>query len=69
MIGLDPAGAWAPADVLALMVERCGVSPDPGYTRGPDTIDPDRTIERLEAMAARLRDAAESVAFAPEVTR
>jgi hypothetical protein len=59
LLGLDPEGAWTPADVLGLMAERCGVSADPAYTRGPDTIDPDRTIERLEAMAARLRMAAE----------
>jgi hypothetical protein len=58
LLGLEPEGRWTPADVLALMVERCGVSPDPEYTRGPDTIDPDRTIERLEAMAGRLREAA-----------
>ena len=57
LLGLEPEGAWPPADVLALMAERCGVSPDPAYVSGPDTIDPDRTIERLEAMAARIRAA------------
>jgi Phosphatase len=59
LFGLEPTGAWTPADVLALMAERCGVNPDPGYRRGPDTIDPDRTIERLEAMAERIRTAAQ----------
>jgi len=59
LFGLEPRGAWTFADVLALMVERCGVNPDPDHTRGPDTIDPDRTIDRLEAMAARIREAAE----------
>jgi hypothetical protein len=58
LFGLDPEGAWTPADVLALMAERCGVSPDPGHTHGQDTIDPDRTLDRLDAMAARLREAA-----------
>jgi hypothetical protein len=59
LFGLEPQGAWTPADVLALMAERCGVSPDAGHTRGQDTIDPDRTIDRLDAMADRLRVAAE----------
>jgi hypothetical protein len=59
LFGLDPAGSWTPAEVLALMAERCGVSPDPAHTFGPDTIDPDRTLDRLDAMADRLRAAAE----------
>jgi hypothetical protein len=59
LFGLEPVGAWTPADVLALMAQRCGVSPDPEHTSGQDTIDPDRTIDRLEAMAARLRQAAQ----------
>lgn len=41
-------------DVLRCLAERVGMSPDPAYTAGADTIDPDRTIERLDAMAARL---------------
>ena len=59
LFGLVPQGAWTAADVLALMAERCGVSPDPEHTSGQDTIDPDRTLERLEAMGARLGQAAE----------
>ena len=59
LFGLQPSGRWTADDVLALMADRCGVSPDPGHTFGQDTIDPDRTIERLQAMAARLRVAAE----------
>jgi hypothetical protein len=59
LFGLEPRGVWTPADVLALMTERCGVSADPGHTHGQDTIDPDRTIDRLDAMAVRLRDAAQ----------
>ncbi|WP_329109506.1 phosphatase [Micromonospora sp. NBC_01699] len=58
LFGLDPAGSWTPAEVLALMVERCGVSPDLNHVRGTDTIDPERTIERLEAMSTLVRDAA-----------
>jgi hypothetical protein len=45
-------------EVLALMAERCGVNPDPGHFYGDDTIDPDRTIDALDAMAARLAAAA-----------
>jgi len=58
LLGLRPEGEWSRADVLALMAKRCGVSPDPDHTEGQDTIDPELTIERLEAMAARLGDAA-----------
>lgn len=59
LFGLRPAGAWTYPDVLALMAERCGVVPDPAFTSGQDTIDPDRTLDRLDAMADRLRLAAE----------
>jgi Phosphatase len=59
LFGLEPDGAWTPSDVLALMVARCGVDPDPDYRFGPDTINPDRTLDRLDAMADRLRAAAE----------
>ncbi|HVE62712.1 MAG TPA: phosphatase [Mycobacteriales bacterium] len=55
--GLAPSTAYSFADVLAIMVERVGVDPDPRRDDGADTIDPDRTIERLDAMAARLREA------------
>jgi hypothetical protein len=58
LFGLDPVGAWTPDDVLALMAERCGVSPDPAYSAGGDTIDPDRTLDRLDAMADRIGRAA-----------
>ncbi|MDT4988411.1 MAG: hypothetical protein QOI74_2505 [Micromonosporaceae bacterium] len=59
LFGLEPDGAWTPPDVLALMANRCGVSADPGHTRGRDTIDPDRTLDRLDALADRLRIAAD----------
>jgi len=59
LFGLSPTGEWTREQVFALMVERCGVSPDPAYTRGPDTIDPERTLDRLDAMADRLRTAAQ----------
>ena len=60
LFGLSPTGEWTREQVFALMVERCGVSPDPAYTRGPDTIDPERTLDRLDAMADRLRTAAQA---------
>ena len=58
LFGLRPAGRWSYEDVLALMAERCGVVPDPAYVAGPDTIDPDRTLDRLDAMADRIAAAA-----------
>jgi Phosphatase len=58
LFGLQPRARWTFADVLALMATRCGVSADPLHDSGEDTIDPNCTVERLEAMAALLRDAA-----------
>ncbi|AEW95771.1 MULTISPECIES: phosphatase [Streptomycetaceae] len=58
LIGLEPEGCWTPMAVLRLMARRCGVSPDPGHTAGPDAIDPDRTVAALEAFADRLAVAA-----------
>jgi len=58
LFGLRPAGRWSYEDVLALMAERCGVVADPAHTSGQDTIDPDRTIDRLAAMGDRIMLAA-----------
>ncbi|MGB9376768.1 MAG: phosphatase [Mycobacteriales bacterium] len=58
LFGLEPAGRWSFDEVLALMAQRCGVSPDPDHRSGQDTIDPDLTLDRLEAMAERLALAA-----------
>ena len=44
LFGLEPRGAWTFDDVLALMAQRCGVSPDPLYDSGADTID--RSVDR-----------------------
>jgi hypothetical protein len=54
MFGLDPKGTWDFADILDLMARRVGVSPDPGYRRGPDRIDPALTVAGLDRMAERL---------------
>jgi hypothetical protein len=60
LFGLRPAGRWSYEDVLALMAERCGVIADPAHAYGQDTIDPDRTLDRLDAMADRIRLAAQA---------
>ncbi len=58
LFGLTFDGAWTAADVLALMADRVGVNPDPAYTQGGDTIDPDATVDRLDAMGQRIATAA-----------
>ncbi|MEV8636072.1 phosphatase [Streptosporangium sp. NPDC051023] len=50
MFGLTPEGRWAYRDVLELMAKSAGVVADPGHRQGQDTIDPDRTIDAIEAM-------------------
>jgi len=57
--GMAFAGSWDLPAVLALMVERVGVHPDPLYRSGPDTIDPDLTLAALERMRERLAQAAQ----------
>lgn len=57
-LGLDPAGRWAVPELLRLMADRCGVSPDPERTSGPEAIDPDCTVAALDAFAERLERAA-----------
>lgn len=59
LLGLEPEGDWSVTDLIALMAERCGVCPDPGTVSGADTIDVDRTVDALDAFAARLGAAAE----------
>lgn len=59
LFGLDLKGSWTFEDVLAMMAEKCGVDPDPGHLYGDDTIDPELTLDALDAMADRLRFAAE----------
>ena len=56
--GLPLRAAWTFDDILALMAQRCGVSADPMYDAGDDTIDAELTVERIEAMATHLRDVA-----------
>jgi hypothetical protein len=58
LFGLDLANDWIFDQIFALMVKRCGINPDPAHVYGDDTIDPDLTIDALEAMAGRLAKAA-----------
>ncbi|MGC0416053.1 phosphatase [Embleya sp. AB8] len=58
-LGLDLGDRWKSAeDVLAVLAERAGVEADPAHRAGQDTIDPMRTLDGLDRMAALLRDAA-----------
>jgi hypothetical protein len=62
LFGLRPSATWDFDDVLKLMARRCGVSPDPQYTSGPDHIDPDLVLDGLDAMSQRLAAAAQAKA-------
>ena len=55
MFGLSFEGRWNATDIFELMVARCGIDPDPRHIDGPDTIDPDLTIDALERFADRSR--------------
>ena len=58
MFGLSPQGTWGMEELLALMAERVGVSPDPAHLMGPDQIDPDLTIAGLDRLASAVSQAA-----------
>ncbi|MEV6391636.1 phosphatase [Nocardia xishanensis] len=45
-------------ETLAMMARLCGVDPNPEHTRGVDTIDPDLTLDALDAMGERIGAAA-----------
>jgi hypothetical protein len=60
LFGLEPRGRWDFDELLALMSARSGVSADPDYVAGPDTIDPELTVDRLEALADVVREVAEA---------
>lgn len=57
--GLEFDESWDPARILKTVAERVGISPDPEYRAGPDRIDPDLTLDRLDAMGERLAAAAD----------
>lgn len=58
LFGLEPDGHWDFRDVLRHMAVAVGVSPDPRHLHGPDRIDVERTLDRLDAYADRLAAAA-----------
>jgi hypothetical protein len=58
LLGLDPLSDWTEAELLTLMARRCGVSPDPFHRHGQDRIDPERTADALERLAAVLGETA-----------
>ncbi|MGW2434184.1 phosphatase [Streptomyces sp. NPDC001640] len=58
LIGLDPEWSWGHRDVVELMADKCGVSADPRCTSGHDVIDPERTLEGLDAFAQRIKEVA-----------
>jgi hypothetical protein len=57
MLGLTFEQPWPYRDILALMAKSAGVSADAKHRWGQDTIDPDLTIEALDAMAERVAGA------------
>lgn len=54
LLGMDLKPTWNEREILRVMVERCGVDPDPMHLYGDDTIDPDLTIDAVEAMGERI---------------
>jgi hypothetical protein len=52
MLGLTFEQRWRFRDVLELMAKSAGVVADPRHRWGQDTIDPDLTIDALDAMFA-----------------
>ncbi|MFJ5780266.1 phosphatase [Streptomyces sp. NPDC093094] len=58
LIGIDPERAWGQSDLIELMADKCGVSADPLCTSGHDVIDPQRTLDALDAFAERVAAAA-----------
>jgi hypothetical protein len=57
--GLEFEREWSFEDIFALMVKRCGIDPDTSHFYGDDTIDPELTLDALEAMGDRIGQAAE----------
>jgi hypothetical protein len=55
--GIAFGSDWTFERLFRLMVDRVGIHADPSYD-GIDTIDPDRTVDRLSALRDRLRTAA-----------
>src|SRR5438309_6387754 len=56
--GLSTDREWTADEVLKLLAHRVGMDPDPARVSGRDRIDPDRTVEALDAAAELLAQAA-----------
>lgn len=54
LFGLTSLRPWSYPEVLDQMAKAAGVVADPGHREGQDTIDPDRTIDALDALADRV---------------
>jgi hypothetical protein len=54
MFGLTMDGDWTYRDILSLMAKAVGVVADSEHRYGQDTIDPERTMDALDAMADRI---------------
>jgi hypothetical protein len=57
--GLEFTRDWSYEEIVALLAERVGISPDLEHIAGQDTIDPWKCLQRLSAMADRLALAAQ----------
>ncbi|MFL6241079.1 MAG: phosphatase [Actinomycetes bacterium] len=57
--GLQVGPEWDVDRILKIVADRVGISADPDYRAGSDRIDPERTLDRLDAMAERLVVAAD----------
>jgi hypothetical protein len=57
--GLEFGRPWSYEEVVGLLAERVGTSPDLEHVAGADTIDPWKCVQRLTVMADRLALAAE----------
>ena len=56
--GLSFERDWAPHEVLKVLAHRVGMDPDMQRVDGGDRIDPERTVEAVDAAARLLADAA-----------
>jgi hypothetical protein len=56
--GLTTDREWTVDEVLKLLAQRVGMDPDPGRVTGRDRIDPERTLEAVDAAADLLAKAA-----------
>ena len=67
MFGLDLDGHWDEEALLELMHQKVGISPDPNFIEGQDTIDPALTVRALTRFArafAQTIDKGGSILFA-----